>query len=218
MESLSPRNILLGSVVAAIGIVGLFFIWKATSGLSPTTSSNSAKIIVEADDHTKGKADSKILLVEYSDFQCPACGAFFPIVTQVVDKYKDKIRFIYRHYPLPQHKNANAASLAAEAAGDQDKFWEMHDKLFGSQEDWSESETVAKLFEGYAKELKLDMTKYNATLKDSKLQDRIDKDIASGNEYGVNSTPTFYLNGKKLQNIRSAEDFNKAIEKAISAQ
>lgn len=215
---MSPRNILLVCVAAIVGVAGLFMVWKATGGTSSTATDAVQSISLEADDQVKGKKDSKIMLVEYSDFQCPACGAFFPIVTQVVDKYKDKVAFVYRHYPLPQHKNGRSAALAAEAAGEQDKFWEMHDLLFENQEDWSESKDVQKDFEAMAKTLKLDLAKFKQDQKNTTLIDRIDKDIASGNKYGVNSTPTFYLNGKKLQNMRSVEDFSDEVEKLLSTK
>lgn len=209
------RNVIVSMFAVVASLMGLYLVWKLVGSGGTSSSATVQTITIEEDDQVKGKKDSSIILVEYSDFQCPACGAFFPIVSQVVDQYKDKLAFVYRHYPLPQHKNARMAALAAEAAGDQGKFWEMHDRLFEAQKDWSESKEVQKQFESYAKELKLDLKKYQQSLKKPQLQDVIDRDISSGNTYGVNSTPTFYLNGRKLQNVRSIEDFSREIDKLL---
>ena len=157
-----------------------------------------------------GSATPKATLVEFSDFECPACGAAFPIVKQIVEQYKDDLKFVFRHFPLDKHKNARLAANAAEAAGAQGKFWEMHDLLFKNQTNLSQ-ETI----NGFAIELKLDMDKFTKEMTDGTYNQKIQKDVDEGTSLGVNSTPTFYLNGKKLD-LFSFADLKTKVETAIS--
>lgn len=108
-------------------------------------------------DWIKGNESSKVALIEYSDFQCPACAANYNLVKYLEGKYFSDIKFVYRHFPLQQHAQAIPAARAAEAAGAQGKFWEMHDKLFENQDKWADTTTAKDIFKGYAEELGLDM-------------------------------------------------------------
>jgi protein-disulfide isomerase len=168
--------------------------------------------------HITGKQDSKVKLVEYSDFQCPACAAYYPIVEQIVQKYKDQISFEYRHYPLTTlHRNAFAAVRASEAAGKQDTFWEMYRLLFANQSAWEQSGSVQTTFEGYAKQLGLDAVKFKADFASSETNSAINASIAEFNRRGLSrSTPTFLLNDKKIE-PRSVEDFSKLIDHELKA-
>jgi protein-disulfide isomerase len=159
--------------------------------------------------HVTGNSEAKTVLVEFSDFQCPACGAYKPVVDQIIEKYSDKLLFGYRHYPLPQHENAISAAIASEAAARQDKFWEMSDYLFTFQSDLS-SETIKKA----AQNLELDMQKFDEDIKNPELQAIVEKDKNDGNTLGINSTPTFYLNGKKL-NLSRPQDLLTAVDQAL---
>ena len=170
------------------------------------------EVVVSADvlgAWSTGPTTPKVTLVEFSDFECPACGAAYPVVKQVVEKYKDDLKFVYRHFPLDQHKNARRAAEAAEAAGAQGKFWEMHDLLFANQKDLSD-ETIQKL----ASDLKLDMSQFNQDLATGKYKDKVQKDLTDGTAIGVNATPTFYLNGKKLS-LFSFTDLDAEVAKAL---
>ncbi|MBI5078152.1 MAG: thioredoxin domain-containing protein [Candidatus Yonathbacteria bacterium] len=167
-------------------------------------------------DWTKGSKAPKATLVEYSDFQCPACGAYYPLVEEIFAEYKDRISFTYRHFPLPQHKNALAAAYASEAAGNQGKFWEMADLLFKNQNEWSESTTAQTIFEGYAQKLGLDMAKYKTDVKSDAVKARVERGRKSGQLSAIDHTPTFFINGKLATNPRSKDEFKALIEYAIT--
>lgn len=171
---------------------------------------------LDQSDWTKGAKNPKVTLVEYSDFQCPACGAYYPMVEEVFAEYKDRISFTYRHFPLPQHKNALPAAYASEAAGAQGKFWEMADMLFKNQSEWSEKPDASIIFEGYAKKLGLDMAKYELDVKSEATKAKVSRDQNSGKLSLINHTPTFFINGKMSDNPRSVQELKALIENAIN--
>ncbi len=174
--------------------------------------------VVETD-HMRGATSSPVILIEYSDFQCPACAAYFPMVEKMVSENADKLTFVYRHFPLTQqHPNAIPSAKAAEAAGKQGKFWEMYELLFINQKNWAESKTAKIIFESYAKDLKLDMEKYAIDLESKETTDKITADQKSGYKAKVDSTPTFYINGQKIKNPQNNEQFKKLIEDAALAR
>lgn len=157
-------------------------------------------------EHVYGKADSKVVLVEYGDYQCPGCGAAYQPIKDVVEKYKGQMAFVFRNFPLTSlHPNARAAAAAAEAAGLQGKYWEMHDKLYEGQDSWKElsSNDRTTFFTDYAKNLGLDQTKFQADLTAANVSQKINYDMAIGKQLGVNATPTFYLGGKKATDINN---------------
>lgn len=201
----------MSAIIAVIAIGILYAAWIATS---QSQTPQIVDIKISKTDHVKGNRDAKVILVEYSDLQCPACRAYFPIVKEVLKARENDVFFVYRHYPLSIHKHANAAAYAAEAAGKQDKFWQMHDLLFENQDEWAEAKDSQKLFEAYAEELKLNLKKFRADMRSKEIKKGVDADIASGNKVGVGSTPTFFLNGEKLRNPRSPQEFIDLIEKA----
>jgi len=171
-------------------------------------------------DHVFGNKDSKVTLIEYGDFQCPGCGGLHPSLKPVVEANKDNIAFIFRNFPLSSiHPNALAAASAAEAAGMQGKFWEMHDMLFENQNDWSnaKAEERSGIFEKYAKELGLNMNTFNKDIKSAAVADKIKRDQALGKKADVSSTPTLVLNGKKLtqDQYSTQEELEKTIANAI---
>ncbi len=173
---------------------------------------------ITAIDWVNGGSSAKVELVEYSDFQCPACGYYYPWVKQLQQKFGDQIKFAYRYFPLSSlHKNAQISAQAAEAAGQQGKFWEMHDKLFDNQAVWSDSDNAANIFSGYAKDLGLNITKFSADLNSDKTIARVGDDYQSGVAIGINHTPTFFLNGTEIQNPNSYANFEELISKAIAA-
>lgn len=209
------RIIIWASALLVVGIVALGA-WSIAKG--PKTPINSNGLLSEeitVADWTKGAQNPKVTLVEYSDFQCPACGAYFPIIEQAVAEYGDRLSFTYRHFPLAQHKNALAASYASEAAGAQGKFWEMHKLIFEHQTDWAEENNAPEIFKRYAQELKLDLARFTADVASTETKDAVSHDKETGQRSGVNSTPSFYLNGKKMQNPRSYDELKALIEFAI---
>lgn len=171
---------------------------------------------VDATDWTKGAKEPKVSLVEFSDFQCPACGVYYPLIEGVLNDYKDKMSFTYRHFPLPQHQNALAASYASEAAGNQGKFFEMADKLFKNQDEWSEIKNPETVFERYAKELNLDITKYQADVVSDATKAAVESDAKSGTLSALDHTPTFFINGKMIENPRTKDELVALIEYAIA--
>lgn len=171
---------------------------------------------INENDQVKGNRLASVIVVEYSDFQCPACKFYHPLIKQLTDEYKDEIAFVYRHFPLGQHKNAKASAYAAEAAGLQGKYWEMSDLLFDNQEDWSEKSEAPEIFKTYAKKLELNLDRYNKDIQSSSVKEKVEKDRLGGESISVNATPTFYLNGIKLKNIRSYDDFKQAIEERLN--
>ena len=199
-----------------LGIVAVVFAFK----LSSSSTSDQPTLVVDAvaiSDQTKGNSNSTVLLVEYGDFQCSACGRYYPLLKQLNQEFGDQIQFVYRHFPLKQtHRNAEPAAFAAEAASKQGKFWEMHDLIFEGQEDWSEKRNAKDTFVEYANSLNLDMETFKADVGSKEIKNKVRNDYSSGVKAGVNSTPTLFLNGKKLQNPRGYEELKKLIEEALS--
>lgn len=201
------------ATVAVIIVVFIGFLAFNKKDEPKTTNTNTPPT-----QHVRGEGKSGVTLVEYGDFQCPACGQYYPVVEQVYEKYQDQITFQFRHFPLTSiHPNAFAASRAAEAAGKQDKFFEMYNQLYANQTAWSESNSPSKFFNDYAKKIGLDVTKYQEDFASSAVNDSIQADIAAGEKLGANSTPTFVLDGKIIKNpAPTVEAFSKVIDEAIA--
>lgn len=211
---MDAENNLIGKVIVIITVLvvaGAIF-WGIR-----TQDSGSKNVNVEVTDEDTylGNKDAKVTLVEYSDFQCPACKAFEDIVKQLRESYSaEDLKIVYRHFPLRSiHPNADLAAQAAEAAGEEGKFWEMKDLLFKNQAEWSQEKDPRGLFGAYAKEVGLDVSEFDEDLlpeDDSK--ERVEKDYQSGVALGVNSTPTFILNGVVLKNPQNLDEFKKLID------
>jgi len=203
--------------IAVIALVG-FGIWKFAS--APEVPNEKASLLeVTEKDWVKGEANAPVTLVEYTDFQCPACGAYYPLIKQLTEESSDKVKVVIRHYPLMQiHKNALPSARAAEAAGRQGKFWEMYDLLFTNQKDWSLAEDPTKsIFPSYADRIGLDAEKFRQDMADPSIDDKINQDRQTGNDLEITGTPTFFLNGKKLENPRSIEEFKSLVQKGADA-
>lgn len=167
--------------------------------------------------HTVGSGTAGVTLTEYGDFQCPACGQFYPIVKQIKAKYGDQIKFQFRHFPLTEiHQNGLISSRAAEAAGLQGKFFEMHDKLYEGQQAWSASSNPSQIFEDYAAQLGLNVDKFRQDMKSSAVNDSVQADRAEAKRLQYSSTPTFEINGQKIENPRDLAGFEKLIDDAIA--
>lgn len=197
-------------VVVLVGLVGLFMLTNKPAETVDTTS------FVRENNYYLGPKDAKVVLVAFGDFQCPACKAAEPALLQVRSEYRDKIKIVFKHFPLPSHTNAMSASKAAEAAGAQGKFWEYHDKLYETQDSWSASTNLLKLFEGYAKELGLDTAKFAQELNSDKFNETINKDKSDGLDVDVSATPTFFLNGEKLVGVITFAEFKQKIEAKLT--
>ena len=205
-------------MVALGGFIGVSVWQYGFSGENEGPVAAGGPIALTEQDRVKGDANAPVTLVEYTDFQCPACGAYYPILDQLSKDLEGKMKFVVRHYPLIQiHKNALPSARAAEAAGRQGKFWEMYDVLFANQKEWSNADDPTKsIFPAYATRVGIDVEKFKQDMTDSSLDEKINQDRATGNELKISGTPSFFLNGKKLENPSSVDAFKKAIENAVA--
>jgi len=165
---------------------------------------------VGARDHIQGPESAPVTLVEYGDYQCPYCGAAYPIVKSVQRRLGDRLRFVFRNFPLSEmHPFALGAAEAAEAAGAQGKFWEMHDRLFENQRALDAPHLVQS-----ARQLGLDIPQFEHALAEHTYAPRVHEDFLSGARSGVNGTPTFYINGRRHDGSYDLETLLAAIERA----
>jgi len=171
---------------------------------------------VSGSDHVTGSASAPVTIVEYGDFECPACGAYFPLVERFMKEASTTARLVFRHFPLPQHANAMIAAEASEAASLQGKFWDMYRLIYEHQNDWSNLPDAHNVLDGYANQIGLDMVKFKADIDSSAVKDAIANDQAEGVKIGIDSTPTFFVNGKAITNPQSYEAFKSLIEAAAS--
>jgi protein-disulfide isomerase len=196
--------------LVVVVLLGASFIYAKQAG-------EKANEGVTVETRVKGNPDAKVTLVEYSDFQCPACGQFYPYVKDVMDEYGDQIRFEYRHFPLINiHPQALPAARAAEAAGVQGKFWEMHDKLFENQSTWSRSSNPTGFFNQYAEELGLNVDDFKRHLGSSVIEDAVMAGFNDARGRGFTGTPTFLLNDQ-LMTFTTFDEFRAQIEAAVAA-
>jgi len=180
----------------ALIFLGIVLLGRGEAKKEETVSDTN--LLVKENSNIQKAPDEKAVLVEFGDYQCPACAQFDPFVENVKEKYKDNLTFVFRHFPLQQHNNSTNAAIAAEASGKMGKFWEMHKLLYEKQEEWSELKDPKEKFMEYAKELELNEEEFGK-LYDEKINlDKINTDKNDAILIGVNSTPTFYLDGKKL--------------------
>lgn len=158
----------------------------------------------------KGNPDATVTLTEYSDFQCPACASFQPVLEDLMNEFGDSLKIEFKHFPLSIHSQAESAARAAEAAGQQGKFFEYHDVLFANQSTWSNSPNPLLLFMQYAESLQLDVELFKRHYNASAIKDKVRQDLRSALEQKLTGTPTFFLNGERM-NIESYEDFRSQI-------
>ncbi len=166
-----------------------------------------------------GSPDASITIVEFSDYQCPYCLKHFEqTMPQLKKDYIDtgRVRYVFKDFPLSFHEKAKPASLAAECAGEQGKYWEMHDKLFGEQERWVKSNTPTDVFKDFAKELKLDVKQFDKCLDSEKYMDEITADMREGIDAGVQGTPAFFINGQFLSGAQPYQVFKQIIDQMLA--
>ena len=198
-------------------ILGLIVWGLAVAMSKPSASlSVSAPAPVTAADHITGPADALVTMIEYGDFECPACGLYAPLVERLLTEASTTLRVVFRHFPLPQHANAPLAAQASEAASLQGKFWDMYKLLYGNQNDWVNLPDAHAVFDGYAVKLGLDMVKFKADIDSDAVKKVVADDLAEGEQIGIDSTPTFFVNGKVIANPQSYDAFKALIEAAAS--
>jgi protein-disulfide isomerase len=177
----------------------------------PLSSETQAKI-AGAGAPSFGPENAKVTIVEFSDFQCPFCTRAASVVHQIREKYGDKVRLVFRQYPLPMHGDAHLAAQAALAAHQQGKFWEYHDLLFANQRALTRSSLV-----DYAKQAKLDVSRLEKSLDDQSLKAAVDADVKLGEEVNVSGTPTVFVNGKRVANPTEFAPVAQLIDAALGA-
>lgn len=214
-------------IIFAVVVLGVFagIIWINKSSNQTSNFSGDATHIINAApiaDHILGPKTQKVTFIEYGDYQCPGCGHMYQVVKDLTTKYQDKVTFIFRNFPLTSlHANALAAATAAEAAGLQGKYYEMHDMLYQNQDAWAEVSVSdrTQLFQNYAQQLGLDINKYKQDLSSKDITDKINRDITTGkNTFHVDATPSFVLDGKKVDNNTSvdATALTKLVDDAVA--
>lgn len=219
----SPRGlsanviITIAIVVVAAVVIGGVLLFNRSEESSDGDGGGGTiptELRVQADSNllteAEGAADGKVTIVEFLDYQCPACAAYYTNVTKQLEAdYAGRITFVTRNFPLDSHPLAQQAARAAEAAALQGKYKEMYHQLYDNYEQWAvsedgqqvsdDAERATTLFEGYATTIGLDLAQYQAALTDPSVQERIDADAAAGRDVGVDSTPTFFVNGEKFE-------------------
>ena len=194
------------TILAFIG-----FIVFTTKNQLPEVKADQATLV--AKDSPKIWNDAaEVTIVEFADFQCPACAAAQPIIRRVISDYDGKVNLVFRHFPLSQHRNALPAANLAEAAGKEGKFWEMYDLLYEKQAEWEKLADPRGAFLSYAASLKLNTDTVEEVLDGNTYIDKIQSDIAAGQQLGVNSTPTFFINGEKLIGVPSYDVLKNKID------
>lgn len=188
-----------GKVLLGIGVVtlGLFIggIFMLSKKNEPVTQAPvDPSVLVRENSPVTGAAEPVVTLVEFGDYQCPFCAQASPVVKSLLAAYPEKLAFVFRDFPLSQHKNAQVSAEAAHAAGTQGKYWEMHELLYARQGEWEASNNAGDIFKGYAEELGLDMATFSQELDGNAHRAFVQQGLIDGNQLGVNSTPTFYVN------------------------
>jgi protein-disulfide isomerase len=150
------------------------------------------------DVHVRGAADAPVILEEYGDFQCPPCGRLAEPLQQIEKDYGSRLKVIFRNFPFPIHEHAHEAAYAAEAAGLQGRFWEMHDLLYREQATWAKSKEVQTLFEAYAGMIHLDVERFKKDMASERVKEKVESDRKGGEALGVKNTPTIFINKEEI--------------------
>jgi len=207
---------ILWIAIVLLALLGLYFLFSSGA---PKIEPKLEVGVLHPLDNIKGNKEAKVVIMEYSDFQCPACRSYYLVVREIMQEYGDRVAFVYRHFPLTGiHANAEFAARAAEAAGEQGKFWEMHDLLFEKQSEWSNSANVAEIFESYAKLLDLNIEQFNLDWRSKEIKNFVSAHRVHSLKSGLQGTPSFFINGKQIPNPDSIEQFRKIISDALLSQ
>ncbi len=209
-------------VVVVVVVAGI-----TSGGFSTAPSNTPAGFVattvppITSADWTRGNATATVSFIEYGDYECPACAETEPIMQQLESDYGSRVTFVFRNFPLYTiHPDAGISAQAAQAAGLQGKFWEMHDLLYAKQNEWSTTapgDVVAKYFDGYATSLGLDVKTFDQDINSSQVMNKIQADVASANAASVDHTPTFFLNLTQIPNPASYAAFKTVLDTALAS-
>lgn len=226
------NKITVGAIAAILLAFGGLVVWSSlNSGNGVNYANYDTKNIISADenngniaDHVRGKEDSKVVLVEYADLQCPGCASMMPKISELYKEYGDRVAFIFRNYPINGHQNARAASAAVESAGLQGYYWQMLETMYDNRNDWIsvfDTEKRTNIFAGFFEEIsggKGDVEKFKAMLGDANIQKKIDFDKNIGAKQDkIDATPSFFVNGRAVD-VQSVEDIKNEIEKMLNEE
>jgi protein-disulfide isomerase len=217
-KSYLPFIIIGGVLILAIGGGAMLFrSAKQPAAQAPKAASSSSGLAGAKPAHVKGADNAPVTLEEFGDFQCPPCGMFYPQLKKLEADYGgDKLRIVFREFPLPQiHKQAVIAAEAAEAAGFQNHFWEMYDKLYSDQATWSKAPDPRTFFLDYARDIGLDVQRFAQDVSSPEVDQRIMLDQQRGRSIGVVGTPTIFINGRMLPPDTTEKQLRDMIDEGI---
>jgi len=213
-------------VTAGVIIAGAYSSGTSSSDANAGFVSTTAPGIT-ASDWAEGNPNAKVTLIEYGDFECPACGEYFPVMQQLYQNYSSTVLFVFRNFPLTTiHPFAQIGAQAAEAAGLEGgaaKYWAMHDMLYTEQTQWSgntaltPSQVVSQYFDGYAQSIGLDVNTFNADINATSVLDKIQTDVTGGNAAQIDHTPTFFVNLQQIPNPTGLSDFENTLNEALAS-
>jgi protein-disulfide isomerase len=212
-----PNKLAIGLAIAAIlAIVAAVVIGSGSRAASQSSLAQSAEVVREDSHRLSAAPDEKAVLVEFVDFECESCLAAYPFVEDLRTEYAENLTIVTRYFPLPGHYNSMNAALAVEAAAQQGRFEDMYHRMFETQTGWAHAdESRAGTFRGFAQEMGLDLAAYDAAVADPATKARVEQDKNDGAGLGVAGTPTFFLDGQKIE-PSTLEEFRQLIDKAIS--
>ena len=166
----------------------------------------------------RGAGQAPVTLTEFGDYQCPSCGYYHPIVMELLRRYPEQVKLEFHHFPLIQiHANAMGAAIAAEAAGDQGKFWEMHDLLFERQSLWDKSPNAESVFISMAVQLGLNTNQFQQSIRSPATRDRVLADVTRGRDAAIGGTPTFFINGQQVQGSPGLEELSRIVDSHLKS-
>jgi len=213
-----PFVLVAGVFFSAIAVGTSLFLWKERAHETKSGPTKTAQPGAEPA-HVRGSANARVKIEEFADFQCPSCAALAPALNQAEQKYHGELCVIFRHFPLANHKHAQAAACAAEAAGLQGHFWEMHDLLYGSQLIWTRAADTREFFTQFAKSVGLDLERFKIDLESEQVKARIIADQERAASLGANRTPAIFINGERLPDSSLNQNaLQEAIAKAVNAK
>ena len=212
-KAMKPVIVIILAVAVAAGAA--VFLSRQPDQPSETTAA-PLRADIKGGGHFRGPDNAELTLVEFGDYQCPSCGAYHPFVKEILNRYPKQLRLEFHHFPLISiHPNSMAASKAAEAAGEQGHYWEMHDALFEYQTQWADKPDPKPIFAAIANRIGINGTLLVQRMEGPDLQQRILRDVEQGNKANIQAVPTFFINGQEVHIKLSMEDFVQVIEATL---
>ena len=220
MSNENATSIWITAIVVVVCTAGLIGGAVYFNGQAPSTAVKATQAAaLDVSDHVRGSASSTVTVIEYGDFECPACGQWEPSVEALYAAYGNRVQFMFRNFPFPQHRDARVAAAAAEAAGLQGKYWEMHDLLYKKQSEWTlvaPVDATNQFFKQYATTLGLDVNKFMNDVTLPAIAARVERDVTSGTAAEVDHTPTFFVNNVQIPNPTGYNDFAKVLDAELA--